>query len=192
MSDSQMRVEAVFAEAARLFESKNAHYGDAWRDQGWRGNLSRILEKSKRLRNMLWRGGNTLLNGGKEHPRETALDMINTLAFMIVNMDDGVEWGHEPRPHGTVDYPHEMTRTDWARHMDEPPHDPAIAQADASQDVPYNPFLNDHEATQVTPAVGTVPTPGEEPPEQKPTPHKRQRGQGSGPRPRPVVDRPQA
>lgn len=96
MSNSQARVEAIFAEAAELFASKNAAYGDSWRHNGWRGNLSRIMEKAGRLRNMLWRDGNVLLNGGKEHPRETALDMINTLAFMVVNMDDGVEWGHEP------------------------------------------------------------------------------------------------
>lgn len=96
MMNSQARVEEVFAEAARLFELKNRSYGDSWREQGWRGNVSRILEKAKRVRNMVWRD-RVLLNGSSEHPRETMLDMINTLAFAIINMDDGVEWGHEPQ-----------------------------------------------------------------------------------------------
>jgi hypothetical protein len=95
VSDTDIRLQRIFDEAAALCREKNATYQDSWRTQGWRGNLSRILEKSGRLRAMLWHGGNTLLSGEKEHPRETSLDMINTLAFMIANIDDGKEWGHE-------------------------------------------------------------------------------------------------
>lgn len=167
MSNSQARVEEVFAEAARLFASKNVHYGDSWRDQGWRGNISRILEKAKRLKNMLWRGGNVLLNGSSEHPRETMLDMINTLAFAIINMDDDVEWGSEPQAR-EIRPP--MQVPDWVRETEHPP-------------VRYGESAG--EQTMVAPHVGNVPVPGEEPPSPKP---RRQKpvGEGSGPRSRPV------
>lgn len=181
-SNSQARVEEVFAEAARLFASKNVTYQDSWRTQGWRGNLSRILEKSGRLRAILWRGGNVLLNGGKEHPRETALDMINTLAFMIVSMDDGVEWGVEantlPVP-GPVQLP---TEADY------------YAQLAARE----------YTAADMPPTATNVPVPGEDShynsfdsndgPKPTPRPTRRERvkvtDKGSGPRP--IKDAPQA
>ena len=84
----------VFDEALDLARRKNADYGDAWRDQGWRGNLSRILEKAGRLRNLLWRGSNSIPIVD-EDTRQTMLDIINTAAFFIINKDHGVEWGHE-------------------------------------------------------------------------------------------------
>lgn len=170
MSDTQARVEDIFAEAARLVGAKNLHYKDAWREQGWRGNLSRILEKTKRLRAMLWRGGNVLLNGSNEHPRETLLDIINTAAFCIINMDDGVEWGHEPLPTETapVDFPNEITS--YVNTLDD-----VIIRADAEQTRTDLPF------------VGDVPTPGEERP--SPGPRKRKApfvtDRGSGPRQKP-------
>lgn len=94
MSDTIGQLGRVFDEAVRLASAKNADYGDAWRDQGWRGNLSRVLEKAKRLKTLLWKA-----NGNDprvaETTRETALDMINTLAFFIINQDAGMEWGNE-------------------------------------------------------------------------------------------------
>lgn len=185
MSDSQARVEEVFAEAARLFSAKNLHYKDSWREQGWRGNLSRILEKAKRLRSMLWRGGNVLLNGSNEHPRETLLDIINTAAFCIINMDDRLEWGHEtapdypewvrgpgfPETSGTVDFPNEITS--YANTLGDT-WVPAEKVAEQTRtDLPF---------------VGDVPTPGEENPfEERPKLSPRKRStqvtdKGSGPR----------
>jgi hypothetical protein len=162
MNASQARVEEVFAEAARLFASKNLSYGDSWREQGWRGNVSRILEKAKRLRTMVWRGGNVLLNGSSEHPRETMLDMINTLAFAIINMDDSVEWGNEPNA--------ALVQASGLAYMGTATVDLGTAQL----------------ADRAVVLSGEVPTPGEE--GVKPTPRKRQPGQGSGPRP--VQERP--
>lgn len=194
MSNSQARVEEVFAEAARLFESKNRAYGDSWRQNGWRGNISRIFEKAGRLRNMLWRGGNVLLNGGNEHPRETMLDMLNTLAFAIINMDDDVEWGHEP---GAKEiYPSNLQgpsvpREQPATELPFGYRGPVVPEADLSgftlpQHVPGA-------QTIVAPHVGEVPTPGEEDPfadergDRKPSPKPRRvavTDKGSGPRKR--------
>jgi hypothetical protein len=92
---SKYQVRRVFDEAVSLFEAKNADYGDAWRHQGWRGNLGRIFEKTERLRTLLWRGDVHQLVTLDEDARQTAVDMLNTLAFFIINWDDRREWGHE-------------------------------------------------------------------------------------------------
>lgn len=94
MSETILQLRAVFDEALRLAEIKNMDYGDAWRDQGWRGNLSRVFEKTKRLRNLLWRG-DAQPAAVAEGTRETAIDLLNSIAFFIINSDSGVEWGHE-------------------------------------------------------------------------------------------------
>jgi hypothetical protein len=175
VNNSQARVEEIFAEAARLFETKNLTYQDSWRTQGWRGNLSRILEKAGRLRAMLWRGGNVLLNGSKEHPRETLLDIINTSAFLIINMDDGVEWGHEPQAKEI--YPSSVVQT---------PADvvPNELTSYTNTLVPYS-----EETRTDLPIVGEVPTPGEDAGEERrPSPRKRGAAvtdRGSGPRQKP-------
>lgn len=98
------RATRVLDEAMRLMSEKNASYNDAWREQGWRGCLARIMSKTTRLRNMLWRSHTSLLNGDKEHPRETALDMINHLVFFILNLDDDREWGTEETPTPSSEY----------------------------------------------------------------------------------------
>lgn len=96
MSDTHLRATRVLDEAMRVMSEKNSSYQDAWQEQGWRGNLARIMSKVSRLRNMLWRNNVSLLNGDKEHPRETLLDVINCCVFAILNLDDEREWGHEP------------------------------------------------------------------------------------------------
>jgi hypothetical protein len=95
MSGGSYQVRGVFDEAHSLFQQKNADYGDSWRNHGWRGNLVRILEKADRLQNTLWHSGPTGFAVVDENARETALDMINTLAFFIVNWDERREWGGE-------------------------------------------------------------------------------------------------
>jgi hypothetical protein len=187
VSNSQARVEEVFAEAARLFASKNASYQDSWRDQGWRGNVARVMEKAKRIRSLLWRPS-VLLNGSKEHPRETLMDVINTCAFAIINMDDGVEWGEgvdsKPvaPPQGWPDWapgpPTVEDETGWPL----APHEVHQRGQRLNDPVP----ANANETTLVD-----VPVPGEE----KPSPKPRNRtvtDKGSGPRQRPIKDVPQA
>jgi hypothetical protein len=92
---SRSQVWDTFAEALALFDRKNADYGDAWRSNGWRGNLSRIFEKSQRVRNLLWRSDSRTPAVGDEQAIETLIDMLNTTAFAIINLRDNVEWGHE-------------------------------------------------------------------------------------------------
>jgi hypothetical protein len=93
--NSREQVWDVYAKAIRVFDQKNADYGDAWRRNGWRGNLSRVFEKNERVRNLLWCSDPRTPAVGDETAVETLRDMLNTLAFAIINLEDGVEWGGE-------------------------------------------------------------------------------------------------
>lgn len=183
MSNSQARVDEIYAEASRLFAIKNASYQDSWRDQGWRGNVSRVLEKAKRIRSLLWRQS-VLLNGSKEHPRETLMDIMNTCAFAIINMDDGVEWGEGVDAKGIMptSSPYVPMVSPGGFAADQPQYDPRALRGDPN------------EQTAITAFVGEVPTPGEELPGvqanevPKPTPKRRSvavTDRGSGPRLKP-------
>lgn len=181
MSETDIRLARILEEAANVVREKNANYGSSWRTQGWRGNLSRILEKSARLRSMLWRANPELMNGAKEHPRETALDMINTLSFMIINMDDGVEWGNESNTE-------DIARLDRQSYY----------SGQSPNPVRVDPFEPDSgpAMTQINQHVGQVPTPGEE--LQESYEHESDLVMGRKPSPvprkarRPVKDQPQA
>lgn len=195
MSNSQARHAAVLQEAADLFAMKNASYQDSWRDQGWRGNVSRVLEKCKRIRALLWRQS-VLLNGSKEHPRETLLDIVNTCVFAIINMDDGVEWG-EGVDNKPVALPH------WSRGAEArqafpysngnqveegasgerlgnlPPEGRVVGHTSYGDEVSAHPV---GEQTVATPVAGEVPVPGEEKPTPTPRPRVNVTDRGSGPR----------
>jgi hypothetical protein len=81
----------ILLSAAELVAQKNIAYADAWKEQGWRGNLARVMSKNARLRNMLWRRVPVV---DEEEPVErTMLDAINLLAFMGVNLRLSNEWG---------------------------------------------------------------------------------------------------
>lgn len=95
MSDSRQQVWDVYAKAMELFDQKNADYGDAWRTNGWRGNLSRIFEKVQRVRNLAWRPDPRVPAVGDEQVLATLQDLLNTTAFAIINMIEEVEYGHE-------------------------------------------------------------------------------------------------
>src|SRR6187549_2674690 len=151
MSDTEYRVSGVHERALAIIRAKNDNYGSSWRHQGWRGNLSRILEKGDRMRAMLWRADPPLMNGQAETPIETLLDIMNTCAFMIVNIEDGVEYGHEPQAADIVPRMAMHPDQNWAR---------------------------GHDATALNPAQGSLPelpAPGEERP--APAPGKCQPGQ---------------
>jgi hypothetical protein len=92
---SRQQVWDVFAEALKIFDAKNADYGDAWRKHGWRGNLPRIFEKTERVKELLWRDHPRTPAVGDETAVETLVDMLNSLAFTIINLREGVEYGHE-------------------------------------------------------------------------------------------------
>lgn len=93
--DSYTEVQRIFSEALDLFSRKNADYGDAWRRNGWRGNLSRIFEKADRVRHLVWRADPRVPAVGDEAAVETLLDMLNTITFAIINLREEVEYGHE-------------------------------------------------------------------------------------------------
>lgn len=86
----------VFAGALATMRAKDRQYGGAWREQGWMGNLARVMSKAARLRNMLWR--DYQLEGSAEPVRDTIQDMINLLVFMTLNMNGGNRWGRGDGP----------------------------------------------------------------------------------------------
>lgn len=85
----------VFENALNLAMAKNAGYGNAWQEQGWMGNLARILSKTARLKNMVWRD-----NGVESLPEpheETIGDIINLCVFFLFNRRGLNKWGRGPR-----------------------------------------------------------------------------------------------
>lgn len=84
----------ILASALATLHAKNGAYGDAWRAQGWRGNLARIMSKTSRLRTMLWRTTPARDSVG-EPVVDTLQDLINLCVFMTLNRKDENEWGHD-------------------------------------------------------------------------------------------------
>jgi hypothetical protein len=91
---------AAYSEAVlALVREKDAAYGGAWQKQGYMGNLSRILSKTARLENMLWRDNPWLGTGGDESDEEaesvldTLKDLMALAAFCAANIEDGNRWG---------------------------------------------------------------------------------------------------
>jgi len=84
-----------FDECVRLINTKNADYRDAWREQGYMGNLARILSKVARLRNMLWTDGPEGSLQGVETIEDTLRDLANLTAFMHQNFEDRNRWGSD-------------------------------------------------------------------------------------------------
>jgi hypothetical protein len=92
----------VVGDALRLAEHKNRQYGDAWRKQGYMGNLARIQSKAARLNALLWRDAegdgyplpaNRLGTEQAETVIDTLLDLINLAGFMAVNWSEENRWG---------------------------------------------------------------------------------------------------
>lgn len=81
----------VFEEALNIAAIKSQAYGNAWRQQGWMGNLARVMSKTSRLKNMLWR--DMAFSSSTEPVEETVLDQINILGFMHINLRDRNRWG---------------------------------------------------------------------------------------------------
>lgn len=89
----------VVGDALRLAEVKSESYGDAWKGQGYMGNLARIMSKNERLRNLLWCDADGDGPPIPEHEldaeavRDTLLDLINLSGFMLLNWEAGNRWG---------------------------------------------------------------------------------------------------
>lgn len=93
-------VRNAVGDALRLLEAKRA-YGDAWRAQGYMGNLARLQSKMARLRELLWRDaeGNgyplpaNYTKGNNETVLDTALDLVNLAGMFAVNWTEENRWG---------------------------------------------------------------------------------------------------
>lgn len=82
---------SVYQEALTVAHSKNLAYGDAWRRQGWMGNLARMMSKMARLKNLCWRDHS--MEFADESVSDSALDMVNITSFFIVNRSESNKWG---------------------------------------------------------------------------------------------------
>ena len=93
------QVVAQFHDAAlRLAVSKDQAYRKAWVEQGYMGNVGRILSKASRLRALMWGDRHVEEMTTEELMREdgirdTLLDMANLCAFAAHNMAEGNRWG---------------------------------------------------------------------------------------------------
>lgn len=81
----------VLAGALATLHAKDSLYGGAWREQGWMGNLARIMSKTARLRNMLWQ--THTVDNEEEPVKDTIQDLINLCVFMMLNRQSGNRWG---------------------------------------------------------------------------------------------------
>lgn len=84
------------AGALSTLHAKNVQYGDAWREQGWMGNVARIMSKTTRLRNMLWR--DQPLDSSSEPVQDTLQDLLNLCVFALLNRQAANRWGQSNGP----------------------------------------------------------------------------------------------
>ena len=90
--DTDGRVLEVLQEAYEIYIERAGKYDDdrtpSWQAFGWRGSVLMVLHKTARIKQLFWK-------------RETStspdvddlLDAINYLAFSIINLRDGNEYG---------------------------------------------------------------------------------------------------
>lgn len=91
-------VRAYFEECTQIVKAKNPKYGEAWKRQGYMGNLARVMSKAARLESMLWKD---VIDGAPvpeeelsgESIEDTLRDLANLTAFMMLNYTEGNRWG---------------------------------------------------------------------------------------------------
>lgn len=93
--ETQQRLVKLFEKALQLQQEKALTYGDAYRSQGYMGNVARVLSKVARVRNMLWRDSfiATVHTSVHESVEDSLLDLINLAGFTLINLNDGNKWG---------------------------------------------------------------------------------------------------
>jgi hypothetical protein len=88
---TQQDLLAIMERLLNLQERKAQNYGEAWRSQGYTGNVARVLSKVGRLKNMLWR------DNPIEDAAETVVDTLEDLCliamFAIINYKEKNRWG---------------------------------------------------------------------------------------------------
>ena len=83
----------IFGRCVDLQRRKAQTYGEAFRSQGYMGNVARVLSKSARLKNMVWRDFG--IEDSEETVLDTVYDMINLAAFFVINYTDRNKWGND-------------------------------------------------------------------------------------------------
>jgi hypothetical protein len=91
VGETTAALSEVFRECQILAAQKSVGYGDAWRQQGYMGNLARVLSKSARLRNLAWRDG----MADEQAMEAELLDIINIAAMGLTNLRAGNRWGEQ-------------------------------------------------------------------------------------------------
>lgn len=82
----------IFERCIVLQKRKAETYGEAYRSQGYMGNVARVLSKVSRLRNMVWR--DVGIESSEESVEDTAFDLINLAAFFLINYMVKNKWGN--------------------------------------------------------------------------------------------------
>lgn len=80
-----------YGHALATAQEKSFTYGDAWRRQGWMGNLARMMSKMARLKNMCWRDHS--MEDARESVSDSALDLANITGFFAINRSEDNKWG---------------------------------------------------------------------------------------------------
>lgn len=89
---TQQELLDFFQRAIRLQQGKARIYGEAFRSQGYMGNMARVLSKVARLRNMVWT--DIEKRPPEETLEDTLLDLINLAGFMLINLTERNKWGN--------------------------------------------------------------------------------------------------
>lgn len=86
----------VFVEALRIFESRNAAYGDVWMQYGALSNLLSVARKVDRTMEAWWHDSPGELPVMHKDALDDAIDLINYAVFFIRNARDGNVTGCAP------------------------------------------------------------------------------------------------
>jgi hypothetical protein len=87
------RMLEIFSRCIALQRKKALTYGNAWREQGYMGNVARVLSKASRIKNMVWGDVFSNLDDTDESVTDTLHDLINISCFFIINKQDRNRWG---------------------------------------------------------------------------------------------------
>lgn len=90
-TDGMWSLVAFYNQCLKLVYKKNGLYANAWRTQGYMGNLARIMSKVARLKNMLWT--NHQMESADEPVSDTLYDLANITAFAGINYSEENKWG---------------------------------------------------------------------------------------------------
>jgi hypothetical protein len=91
--ETQQRMLQVFEQCLHLQQRKGRTYRNAWREQGYMGNVARVLSKASRLKSMLWRDQAEYVAPDEEPAEDTLHDLINIAAFAVMNLAERNRWG---------------------------------------------------------------------------------------------------